>query len=99
MLWQHLSASASAVTFPEWIKVAKIALTMDGGSVEEERTFSVMNVIKCLTRNRLQEHNLNCTVRAFTMRGLFPAHAFMFEEAFKHWTVVRSARSTLMENP
>eukprot|EP00798_Chlamydomonas_sp_ICE-L_P005605 gene5605-biopygen1137 len=86
MLWQHLDALPSAVTYPEWIKVAKIALTMVGGSDEEERTFSAMNYIKSLTRNRLQEHHLNCTVRAFTMRDLFPAHAFSFEEAFKHWS-------------
>jgi hypothetical protein len=72
MMWRHLSGPFGVASFPEYIKLAKIALTTVGGSVEEERTFSALNLMKSLTRNRLQENHLNCTLRAMTMRGLFP---------------------------
>ena len=81
-----MSGPVGAASFPEYIKLAKIALTMVGVSVEEEMTFSAMNLIKSLTRNRLQENHLNCTVRAMTMRGLFPPKTFSFQEAFDHWS-------------
>jgi hypothetical protein len=76
-MWRHLSGPVGVASFPEYIKLAKSALTRWGlgGSVEEERTFSAMNLIKSLTRNRLQENHLNHTVRAMTTRGLFPPNS------------------------
>jgi hypothetical protein len=64
-------------------KDTKVALTVVGGSVEEERAFSAMEFLKSRTRNSLQEDHLNCAMRAFTMRHPFPADAFPFEEAFR----------------
>lgn len=38
-----------------------------------------------LTRNRLQDSHMNCTVRALIISGLFPPSTFPFEQAFDHW--------------
>ena len=58
---------------------------MVGGSIEDERTFSAMNHIKSLMRNRLQENHLNCTIRPYTMRRFFPAKEFPFADAYQRW--------------
>ncbi len=39
-----------------------------------------MNYVKDLTRNRLDEHHLNCSVRVFTMRCMFPFEDFPFDQ-------------------
>ncbi len=38
------------------------------------------------TQTRLHESPLSCTVRALTMRGLFPPNTFSFEQMFNHWS-------------
>ena len=63
--------------------------------MEEERTFSAMNQIKSLIRNRLQEDHLNCIVRPFVMRQFFPAADFPFNQAFKHWAEQCHRRTVL----
>lgn len=71
MFWRVLAVGQGRIKFPEYVKLAKLTLTMVGGSIEEERSFSSMNYIKSLIRNRLQENHLNCTVRPFVMRSFF----------------------------
>ena len=69
---------------------------MVGESVEEERTFSAMNFIKDLTRNRLEEEHLIGAVRAFVMRRMFPFDDFPFEQAFDTWTEKCTRRNALL---
>ena len=64
-------------------------------SIEDERTFSAMNMIKSLIRSRLQEDHLNCTVRPYTMRRFFPATTFPFGAAYTRWNAKRKRRKQL----
>lgn len=42
-----------------WLKMAKIVLVFPVGSVENERIFSTMNIVKDELRNCLGENHLN----------------------------------------
>ena len=65
VVWQRMTGCSSfAHTFSEYHKGANLALTMIGGSVEEERTFSGMNFLKSKLRNRLDGH-LDMCMRFF----------------------------------
>jgi hypothetical protein len=60
----------------EWIKVAKIALTMVSGSVADERAFSAMNFIKNDLRNRL-DTNLEACLLTY-MQDMFTTATFPY---------------------
>ena len=82
--WRMLEERESA--FPlisEWAAAAELVIVMVPGSVEEERLFSVMNLLKDDTRNRLDEH-LEATVRIFYQQ-LYTTGTFPFERAYRHW--------------
>jgi hypothetical protein len=49
-----ISKHPHAKLVTEWLKVAEFALVMVPGSVEDERLFSIMNLIKNELRNRLK---------------------------------------------
>jgi hypothetical protein len=54
-LWQEFDAnSALSATFPEYIKLAHIAVVHLLGSVEDERAFSSLTFLKDKLRNRLE---------------------------------------------
>ena len=53
------------------------------GSVENERCFSLMNLLKSDLRNRLGEDHLNCCVRVKRCR--FGLNDFPFNEALSQW--------------
>ena len=56
-LWQILGSNALLVhAFPEYFKVAKMAMTIVLGSVEDERAFSTVGFIKGKLQNKLGEH-------------------------------------------
>ena len=82
--WRLLVASPSfVVRITEFTKLAKMGIVMVGGSVEDERTFSVMNCVKTRLRNRLDDH-LELCVR-FSSQKLFTLSTFPLEAAVKLW--------------
>lgn len=57
--WRRLAASPSfGPRISEFMKLAKIAIVMVGGSIEDERVFSTMNFVKDKLRNCLSELEL-----------------------------------------
>jgi hypothetical protein len=47
----------------EWCNLARLLMAFPIGSVENERPFSLMNLVHTTLRNRLDETHLNCCVR------------------------------------
>ena len=84
MLWQELS-DARVAGFDAWFKVAEIALTMVGGSVEDERTFSTLSFIKNDLRSRMQEEHLNAAMRLYDSKRTYTMSTFPFFDAFLAW--------------
>ena len=67
-LWQILGSNALLLhSFPKYFKVAKMAMTVVLGSVEDERAFSIVGFVKGKLRNKLGDH-LPLYVQMFTQK-------------------------------
>jgi hypothetical protein len=65
-LWRMLDANiALAGQFPEYIKLAQIALVHVLGSVEDERCFSSLTFLKDKLRSRLASDHLSVVMGMF----------------------------------
>lgn len=84
LLWTALTTSgAFAVRISEFVKLAKIAVVMVGGSVEDERNFSVMNFVKIKLRNSLDDHLELCM--RLKSQSMFTLATFPFVQAMRLW--------------
>jgi hypothetical protein len=81
-LWRVLDA-ASVCLYPEYRKLAKIAVTHVLGSVEDERCFSSVRFLKNKLRNPL-DNNLEVVVGMFSQR-VFSLETFPYETCFDQW--------------
>ena len=70
--------------------LAKIALVTPIGSVENERSFSLMNYVKNERRNRMGCEVLNAICRI--KRSGYTIKSFPYEETIKVWKNVRPRR-------
>jgi hypothetical protein len=85
LLWQNLTSSPSnEAHMPEFIKLAEITLVLVGGSVEDERTFSIVEWVKNPQRNRLQGDHLDACVRVHGQTW-FDLKTFPYEKALESW--------------
>lgn len=67
-IWQQLGANTILlVGFPEYFKLAEIAIVLVLGSVEDERTFSTFGFVKSTVRNKLTDHLALC-VQMYTQK-------------------------------
>ena len=65
-LWQILGSNALLLhSFPEYLKVVKMTMTIILGSIEDERAFSTVGFVKGKLRNKLGDHLPLC-VQMFT---------------------------------
>ena len=84
LLWQRMTTSdATEVQLSEYITLAKLAMTVVGTSMNDERAFSAMSFVKSPERNRLDEH-LEVAVRA-KYQGQFTYETFPIQEGLKEW--------------
>jgi hypothetical protein len=65
-------------------KLVEITLVLIGGSVEDERTFSIVKWVKNPQRNRLQGDNLDACVRVHGQTW-FDLKTFPYEMALESW--------------
>ena len=72
--------------------MAKIVLVFPVGSVENERIFSTMNIVKDELRNCLGENQLNVCVRMF--RSHHNHKSFPVREAMKKFLVAKKRSNT-----
>jgi hypothetical protein len=93
LLWIKLSASNYFSGYmSEWFKVAKLAVVTVIGSVEDERTFSILSWMKSKVRNRLNAH-LDCTIRLYS-QPWWTVKTFPYEAAIAHWEHEKNRRGT-----
>lgn len=85
--WLGLEANSVLIEdISEWYRLACLALTIPIGSVENERRFSLKNLVHTDLRNRLGNKHLNTCVRISAVGSEKEALAsFPFEKAFMHW--------------
>lgn len=87
-LWLMCDADvALASRITEFHKVAHMVLSMPAHSVNNERAFSCMSLLKDAVRNRLGPAHLNCVMRL--ARSRFSLDNFPYTEAYQHWTDAR----------
>ena len=67
----------------EYIKLVEIAAILVLGSVEDERTFSILSFMKDKLRNRVQTH-LPLVV-GMHGQSFFDINMFSYEEAYNEW--------------
>ena len=83
-LWQILGSNALLThSFPKYFKLAKMAMTIVLGSVEDERAFSTVGFVKGKLRNKLGDHLPLC-VQMFTQK-FYTLKNFLYTEAVQIW--------------
>lgn len=75
---------------PGFTQLAKIAMCFPVTSVENERQFSLMNLIKTPARNRTQQRILNALCRI--KRSSYTTETFPYEQAVKQWLSDKNRR-------
>ena len=90
--WARAIANpASSRHLSEYIKLAKFMLSSPATSVENERQFSLMKLLKSTTRNRMGPQLLNGLCRI--QRSGYSLLDFPFEESLKVWLAEASRRA------
>ncbi len=81
-LWRTLEASRILWhSFPEFFKLAKIAIVQMLGLVEDDRTFSTFSFMKSKLRNHLNEH-LNIVVGMYS-QTCYSLNTFPYDTCFE----------------
>ena len=82
--WQKVSQNTLMVQqLFEFIKVAKIAVTIVLGSVEDEHTFSTLGFMKSTLHNHFGSH-LDTTMKVFS-QPFYKQDSFLYHNAINHW--------------
>ena len=80
LMWQQtLLRSLQVERLSQYCKLAQVLLCIPAGSVENERSFSLMNLGKSDVRNRLGEPHLNVCCRL--KRSHYTLQTFPFADA------------------
>ena len=90
-MWaQTLSARHRYSDMSEYLKLAQIMLMCSAGSVENERLFSCMNLVKSKTRNALKSEHLNACLRLATSAHTFDT--FPYKRAYEKFAGKKKRR-------
>ena len=82
---------------PEWVKLAKLTITLIPGSVEDERTFSGLNFIHSDLRSRLVNPHLSNALRLF-LQSKWSVDEFPYDIALRHWHNAAELRGRYTKN-
>jgi hypothetical protein len=86
-IWRSIFASrVLSHGFPEYLKLAKIAMVHVIGSVEDERVFSSVSFLKTKLRNSLDPH-LGVVVGMYS-QNIYTLQNFPYDAVFDSWTNV-----------
>lgn len=89
-LWQHIDHTSDGRRVTEYAKLARLYATLPSGSVDNERSFSIMNIVKNALRNRLGTPHLNASMRNF--RSSYTYLTFPYEEVYAHFIARKERR-------
>jgi hypothetical protein len=85
-IWRLFDANSTlSKCFPEYFKLAEIAVVHVLGSVEDERTFSSLSFLKDKIRNRL-DTNLQLVVGMHGQQ-IYNLQTFPYDDCFKQWVL------------
>ena len=85
-LWRSVACNRALVSnFPEFAKLAKIAIVQVLGSVEDERTFSSLSFLKDKTRNRLDNAHLSLVV-GMHAQEVYTLKTLPYDACFQQWS-------------
>jgi hypothetical protein len=85
-IWQIMGANGLLRhAFPEYFKLATMALILMLGSIEDEKAFLTVSFVKSKLRNKLVEHLPLC-VKMFTQK-FYTLRSFPYQEAVDIWKV------------
>jgi hypothetical protein len=87
---QVLTTPTMLQYLPGFAHMARIAMSFPLTSVENERQFSFMKLVKSQTRNRLGESLLNALSRI--KRSKYTVRSFPYEKAIKVWQKQKKRR-------
>ena len=92
-LWEKIDSNALMLNcLSKFFKVAKIAVTILLGSVEHERTFSMLRFMKSKLRNWLRGH-LDTCVKLFS-QPFFTLANFPYIDAIVFWSDEQARRGS-----
>ena len=84
-LWRSLACNKALIwNFPEFAKLAEIAIVQVLGSVEDERTFSSLSFLKDKSRNRLDNSRLFLVV-GMHAQDVYTLQDFLYKACFLQW--------------
>jgi hypothetical protein len=84
-MWRTLDANTALVAhFPEYLKLAQIAMVHVLGSVEDERAFSSLTFLKDKLRNRLSADHLGI-VMGMHQQNVYTLENFPYDTCFQTW--------------
>jgi hypothetical protein len=86
-LWRMLHANIALVgQFPEYIRLAQIALVHVLGSVEDERCFSSLTFLKDKLQNRLASDHLSVVMGLYGQQ-VYNLENFPYDDCFHTWVL------------
>jgi len=91
-IWRFLDSCTvlRVKAFPEYFRLAEIAIVQVLGSVEDERCFSSLAFLKNKLRNSLDTH-LELVVGMYSQK-LFSLESFPYDDAHSEWAVAADRR-------
>lgn len=88
-LWQIFGANQILVqAFPEYFKMAELAMVLVLSSAEDERTFSTVGTVKSKVRNKLTDHLALCV--QMKTQHFWTLDTFPFGEAMQEWRLIKA---------
>jgi hypothetical protein len=91
LLWRGIGGyDASRAVVSEWVKLAQLYMTIPIGSVDNERRFSRMKLVKTAVRNRLETPHLNTCMQVSSSH--FTQYDYPYRAAHKIWQDAKDRR-------
>ena len=85
-LWRSVACNRALVSnFPEFAKLAEIAIVQVLGSMEDERTFPSLSFLKDKTRNRLDNAHLSLVI-GMDAQEVYTLKTFPYDACFLQWS-------------
>lgn len=81
--WERTFVSAAHIHMPNFALLARIMMSLQSTSVENERTFSLMNLLKSALRNRMEQELLQNLCRI--QRSHYTPQTFPYDKMHKAW--------------
>lgn len=90
-LWSSITNTSDERKVTEYAKLARLYATLPSGSVDNERGFSIMNLLKNNLRNRLGTDHLNASTR--NLRSSYTYLTFPYDKIYTEFVARKERRN------